>query len=133
MPQEKHAVTIFLESENEILILLRSEHVDTYKGTWAGISGIIDKDKTPDEQAAIEATFSSLVNSLAGLNLVHDPGFLEGAMIGSLEMLVITNEIAGMVKRFMKGIPVNEETLAEEVIHQVGPGGHFLAEEHTLK
>ena len=99
--------------------------------TW-GTAGCSDS-KLPDEQAAIEATFSSLVNSLAGLNLVHDPGFLEGALIGSLEMLVMTDEIAGMAKRFMRGIPVNEETLAEEAIHQVGPGGHFLAEVHTLK
>ena len=99
--------------------------------TW-GTAGCSDS-KVPDEQAAIEATFSSLINSLSGLNLVHDPGFLEGAMIGSLEMLVITNEIVGMIKRFMRGIPVNEETLAVEVIGQVGPGGHFLGEDHTLK
>jgi len=99
--------------------------------TW-GTAGCSDS-KLPDEQAAIEATFSSLINALAGLNLVHDPGFLEGAKIGSLEMLVMTNEIAGMAKRFMKGIPVNRETLAEDVIHRVGPGGHYLEQEHTLR
>ena len=99
--------------------------------TW-GTAGCSDS-KLPDEQAAIETTFSSLINALAGLNLIHDPGFLEGAMIGSLEMLVMTNEIAGMAKRFLRGIPVNEETLAEEVIHQVGPGGYYLTEDHTVK
>ena len=99
--------------------------------TW-GTAGCSDS-KLPDEQAAIEATFSSFVNALSGLNLIHDPGFLEGAMLGSLEMLVMTNEIAGMAKRFLKGITVNEETLAEDVIHTVGPGGHFLGEEHTVK
>ncbi|MFC1980389.1 NUDIX domain-containing protein [Chloroflexota bacterium] len=54
MPREIHAVTSFLESENEILILLRSEHVSTYQGTWAGISGTVDDDKTADEQAVVE-------------------------------------------------------------------------------
>jgi len=99
--------------------------------TW-GTAGCTDS-KLPDEQAAIEATFSSLINALAGLSLVHDPGFLEGAKIGSLEMLVMTNEIAGMARRFLKGIPVNQETLAEDVIHRVGPGGHYLEQEHTLR
>jgi len=51
---ERYAVTCFLESEGEILILLRSEHVSTYQGKWAGISGSLDSDKTSDEQAIVE-------------------------------------------------------------------------------
>ncbi len=54
MLPEIHAVTSFLESENEILILLRSEHVSTYRGRWAGVSGAVDDDKTADEQAWAE-------------------------------------------------------------------------------
>jgi len=54
MLPEKYAVTSFLESENEILILLRSEHVITYPGKWGGISGSLDKGKTADEQAIVE-------------------------------------------------------------------------------
>jgi len=50
--QEKQVVTCFLESENEILILRRSEQVGSYQGRWAGISGYIEK--TADEQALIE-------------------------------------------------------------------------------
>ena len=81
----------------------------------------------------MEATSSGTLNALAGINLILDPGFLEGALTGSLEMLLITNEAAGMVKRFLKGIPVNKETLAEDIITQVGPGGHFLEELHTYE
>ena len=54
MLRERQTVTSFLESEDEILILLRSEYVSTYKGKWAGISGSIDNDKTADEQALVE-------------------------------------------------------------------------------
>ncbi len=54
MHREIHAVTSFLQSENEILILLRSDRVSTYPGKWAGISGSIDDDKTADEQAIVE-------------------------------------------------------------------------------
>ena len=54
MLEERQVVTSFLESDNEILILLRSEHVSTYKGRWAGVSGSIDEGKTADEQALRE-------------------------------------------------------------------------------
>ena len=54
MLKEIHAVTSFLESEGEVLILLRSEHVGTYQDTWGGVSGAIDNDKTADEQALVE-------------------------------------------------------------------------------
>jgi 8-oxo-dGTP diphosphatase len=54
MTKERQSVTCFLESNNEILILLRSEYVSTYQGTWGGISGTIDKGRTADEQAILE-------------------------------------------------------------------------------
>ena len=117
------------------LSLLSAAYADIarYYGipTW-GTAGCSDS-KVPDVQAAIEATFSSFANYLSGLNLIHDPGFLENAMIGSLEMLLITNEVAGMVKRFAGGIEVNDDTLAVEVIDSVGPGGNYLQHDHTLE
>ena len=99
--------------------------------TW-GTAGCSDS-KLPDEQAAIESTFSCLVNGLAGLNLVHDPGFLDSGLTGSLEMLVMTDEIIGMVKRLLRGVRVDDETIAGDVIRRVGPAGHFLSEEHTVR
>ena len=38
-----------------------------------------------------------------------------------------------MVNRFMAGVPVNDETLALDVMDRIGPGGHYLNEDHTLK
>jgi trimethylamine--corrinoid protein Co-methyltransferase len=43
------------------------------------------------------------------------------------------DEVAGLVQRFMGGLEVTEETLALDVIDRVGPGGHFLEEEHTYR
>jgi trimethylamine--corrinoid protein Co-methyltransferase len=51
----------------------------------------------------------------------------------SPEMLVIDNEIVEEALRIARGFEVNEDTLAVDVIRKVGPGGHFLAEKHTLK
>lgn len=99
--------------------------------TW-GTAGCTDS-KIIDGQSAIEATFSCLFSSLSGANLVHDTGYMESGKTGSLEMIVMVNEIIGYIKRIMKGIRVDEETLATEVINDVGPGGDFLTHEHTLK
>jgi trimethylamine--corrinoid protein Co-methyltransferase len=48
-------------------------------------------------------------------------------------MLVSMDEVVGMVTRFMQGVEVSDETLALDVIDQVGPGGHFLGEAHTVR
>jgi len=89
--------------------------------------------KTLDQQAAIEAALSILSAGLSGANLIHDVGFLESAMVGSHEMVVMSDEVVGMVKRFLSGVRVNEETLALGVVKEVGPGGNFLAHEHTAR
>lgn len=99
--------------------------------TW-GTAGCSDS-KLPDEQAAVEATFSSLFSMLSGANLVHDVGYLESGKTGALEVIVMVDEIIGYIKRIAQGIEVNEETLAIDAIEEVGPGGHFLTHSHTLR
>ena len=89
--------------------------------------------KTLDEQAAVEAALSIMAAGLSGANLIHDVGFLESALIGSHEMVVLSNEVIGMVKRFLGGVRVDEETLALDVLKEVGPGGNFLAHDHTVR
>jgi trimethylamine--corrinoid protein Co-methyltransferase len=85
-----------------------------------------------DEQAAADAAFSVLVALLGGNNLVHDVGYLEAGLTTSPEMIVFTAEMISMMRKFMAGISLDAESLALEVIHKVGPGGNFLAENHTL-
>lgn len=89
--------------------------------------------KVLDEQAAIEATISIAVAALSGANLVHDVGYLESGLVGSFDMLVMSDEIISMVKRIVGGVVVDDEHLATDIIDRVGPGGNFLAEDHTLK
>ena len=89
--------------------------------------------KVLDQQAAIESALSILFATLSGANIVHDIGYLEYALVGSFDMLVMSDEIISMVKHIAKGIKVDKESLALDMILNVGPGGHFLGEEHTLK
>jgi trimethylamine--corrinoid protein Co-methyltransferase len=86
-----------------------------------------------DQQAGMEAGVSILMAALSGASLVHDVGYLESGLLGSLDMLVFSNETISMVKRLMRGINVSPETLATDVIAEVGPGGHFLDHAHTLQ
>jgi trimethylamine--corrinoid protein Co-methyltransferase len=98
--------------------------------TW-GLAGATDA-KTIDAQAGIESAFHILAQGLAGLNLIHDVGYIDSGMVCSAEMLVMGNEVIGMTRRLIRGIEVNSDTLARGVIEEVGPGGHYLQERHTV-
>ncbi len=89
--------------------------------------------KVLDQQAAAEAALSIMASGLSGANLIHDVGYLESGLVGSFEMVVMSNEIIGQVKHFLGGVQVNEETLALDVINEVGPGGNFLVHDHTAR
>lgn len=89
--------------------------------------------KAVDEQAAIEATSSCLMAALSGANLVHDVGYMEYGATSSLELLVMDDDIIGHIRRIVEGIQVNEDTLAVDVIEDVGPGNQFLTHRHTFE
>jgi trimethylamine--corrinoid protein Co-methyltransferase len=95
-------------------------------------SGASDS-KLDDNQAALEGAISNLFAGLCGSDLIHNVGFIEACMTGSLRYLIMMDESIGYVKRVLRGIDVNEDTLAVDVIDKVGPGGHFLNEDHTLR
>jgi trimethylamine--corrinoid protein Co-methyltransferase len=99
--------------------------------TW-GYAGHSDS-CVMDEQAAADAAFSVLVALLSGTNLVHDVGYLEAGLTTSPEMIVFTAEMISMMRRFVRGISLDAESLALDVVHQVGPGGDFLTQTHTLR
>ena len=97
-----------------------------------GLTGCSDA-KVPDEQAAAEAAFSLILETLCGAGMAHDVGYLEGGMCQSLEQIVICDELIHYVKRFMQGLEITEETLALDVIDELGPGGDFLSSKHTMR
>ena len=71
-------------------------------------------------------------SALTGANLVHDSGWLDHGSVASPAYMVLVNEVLHMVSQYMRGIPVSDTTLAVDLIDHVGPGGHYLQEEHTL-
>ncbi|SDG21863.1 trimethylamine methyltransferase family protein [Desulfosporosinus hippei] len=89
--------------------------------------------KVCDEQAIAESTMFTLMGALQGCNIMHDVFYMEFGITGSLELLVISNEVIGRTRRLLKGIDTDKESLGVEAIKRVGPGGNFLGDDHTAK
>jgi len=88
--------------------------------------------KVPDAQAAMDRLLTMLPPVLAGIDLVN-LSTTDTKLTFCLEQLVIDNEILAAVKRYLQGIQVDDETLALDLMAQVGPGGSFIATEHTVR
>jgi trimethylamine--corrinoid protein Co-methyltransferase len=97
-----------------------------------GYAGCSDA-KVLDEQAAMEATASVIMSILTGNNLVHDVGYLESGLTSSFEMILLSDTAIEMARHMLKPIQIDEESLALDLIHEVGPGGSFIEKKHTLK
>ena len=97
-----------------------------------GLAGGVEC-KVPDGEAAAEAMMGMLLNGLAGMTMNQSLGTLAFGLYGSPEMVVICDEIADMIRRVLTGIVIDDDTLAVDLIRQVGPGGDFLSQDHTVR
>ncbi len=70
---------------------------------------------------------------MAGANLIYGAGMIESGVTCDLGQMVIDNEIIAMIRHFVRGVPVSDETMAVDEIVAVGPGGEFMSSEHTLR
>jgi trimethylamine--corrinoid protein Co-methyltransferase len=90
--------------------------------------------KLLDEQAIFEGTLTLYGSMLNGGNMIHDMGYMESGLMGSLELLVIQDEIVSIIKAgSMPGLDFNEENLALDLVHKHALSGDFLGTEHTVR
>lgn len=122
-------VDAYADPTNRVMLV---ELAHRYDLPIFGLTGCSDSN-IPDEQAAAEAAFSIMLETLAGAQMAHDVGYLEGGMCNSIEQIVICDELIAYTKHFMQGLEINEETLALDLIDQVGPDGDFMSSKHTLQ
>jgi len=88
--------------------------------------------KAIDYQAAYETAIGALSCALSGTSLVILQGGLTGELTAHPVKALLDEDIAGMLARYLKGVEVTDETLAVELIDEVGPiPGHFLSTAHT--
>ncbi len=93
--------------------------------------GLTDS-KAVDAQAGMEAGMTLVCGALAGADIFGHLGICGVDQATSLDMLVMQHELIGYVERVMRGVRVDEESLAVEVLAEAGPGGSFIAHDHTL-
>jgi trimethylamine--corrinoid protein Co-methyltransferase len=93
----------------------------------------VTNSKTLDEQAILEAALTLQRAVITGGNMIHDLGYMESGISGSLELLVICDEMISWIAASTKGLEINEDTLALDYIHKHALCGTFLESDHTLK
>ena len=88
----------------------------------------------PDAQSAYESMFSLWAAQLSGAHIVyHAHGWMEGGLTTGFEKTILDSEMIGMMGALKGGIDLSDAEEAFEAIKEVGPGGHFLGCEHTMK
>jgi trimethylamine--corrinoid protein Co-methyltransferase len=97
-----------------------------------GLGGSTDS-KVLDQQSGFEISLSLITSLLHGANIIHDVGFMDSGMQGSLQIMAIADDILGFLRAATRGVEVTDETLAIDVIEELGPTGSYLDHEHTLR
>ena len=97
-----------------------------------GLGGATDS-KVLDQQAGAECALGLLFPLLNGANIVHDIGFMDAGMQGSLQLMAIADDLLGWMRAATRGVLINEETLALDVVEELGPEGDYLSHDHTYR
>lgn len=118
--------------ERPVMLNAWAEMGRMYKLPLASNMGLTISEQMDVQNGAEKGTqfFASL---LSGFNLLMGAGVLNGVRTMSCEQMVIDHDLFERVNRFMKGMRVDEETLALDTIIHVGPGGNYMTEPHTLE
>jgi len=128
----RHGTTPMSAAE-ATMIGMASAQMGKYYGLPTHTYAALSDSKLVDAQAGAETALSGLLAAMAGINIISGAGLIDFVNTISLAKLVIDNDICGQIYRVLRGIEVTPETLAVDVIHEAGPGGHFLSLTHTRR
>jgi trimethylamine--corrinoid protein Co-methyltransferase len=96
-----------------------------------GLGGSTDS-KVLDQQSGAEMMLSLMTSLLHGANIVHDVGFMDAGLQYSFQLAAIADDMLGFLRAATRGVQVDEETLALDVIEELGASGNYLIHDHTL-
>lgn len=116
------------------LVVTGTAQMARYYGLPCRGGGALTDAHSPDARAGFEAMLGLLTSVNSGVDFVlHSAGILSSYLAFSYEKFVLDDEMCGIARRYRRGIAVDPDSLAYDVIAKVGPGGNFLMEKHTLK
>lgn len=133
LPMEMRTGTLALGSPEYSLAGLAAVDYLSHIGVPSWIGAGSSDAHTIDTQAVTETTMNILMAAISGTSLIRNLGGLSSCKTGSLEMLVLSDEIAQMADRLIRGVKVDEDTLAIDVIKRAHESTSFLADLHTLE
>jgi len=104
-------------------------------GVPHAIHGSTTRSNALDAQVGYETGMLNLFSALSGADIVIEAtsSALENTETSYPEQAIIGDEICSFINRILRGIEVNQETLALDVIREVGAGGEFLTHSHTME
>ena len=106
-----------------------ARHLDLPSFSYAGVSD----SKALDMQLASDAALTAVLGGLSRATLLHDAGYLETGLCSSEESIVLSDDLIGFVKAYMKEVATHELDQTLEEVREVGPGGSFLARPYTRR
>ena len=99
--------------------------------SWVG--GCASDSKLPDAQQGYDFTLTALPAALAGANVIYGLGAIESILTFDYAAMIMGAEQAERIQQVVSGITVNDETMALDLIHKVGPGGEYMTQKHTFE
>jgi len=121
----------FANVPEALLLRAAQAQMARFYGLPAGLGWGGTKAKQPEAQSAYENTLGLVLEMAAGADLLFGAGLLDSVQQMSLEELVIADEVFGMVTRLLRGVTVDRENLAVDLIKKLGFRGDYLFEQHT--
>jgi trimethylamine--corrinoid protein Co-methyltransferase len=114
-------------------MLLRSiqGHMADFYGMPAWFGAGATTAKEPGAQSAYENALAMVMAYANGADVTFGTGLLDGSRILCLENVVVDDEVFRMVRRILRGVAVDDETLAVDLVKRMGFGGDYLFERHT--
>lgn len=131
---QRYGTAAYGSPENALIHAAFIQMAHYYGIPYYGAAGVIDS-KVPDAQAAYENAINVLMATLAGADVVHDAvyGILETGVTASYEQFAISDEICSMVKRIARGVRVDKDTIALDIIEKVGHEKNHLNVTEALR
>jgi trimethylamine--corrinoid protein Co-methyltransferase len=125
--------TVSLGSPETGLITAASAQLAQYYGLPCRSVGGTTEAKRADLQAGFERMGTLLPAVLSGVNLITCAGTLDSTLLEDHALLLLDDDICGAALRTARGIEVNHESLALDVIKQVGFSSNYITEPHTAR
>ena len=118
--------------ENALIASAVTQMAGYYQLPVRAGAGVTDG-KIPDAQAGYEYAFNALSLALAGANIIWGAGCLDSGLGFDYAKLLMDHECAQNISFMLKGLAIDNEQLALELMEEVGSGGSYLAHKHTFQ